>query len=94
MKKSVVIIFLGITVLSACKKDRTCSCTNTHVSQTINGVGQTITDQPEKTVTKVSKAKKGEVDCTSGDETITFSATFGGSPYTIVDVTKHECTLD
>lgn len=29
MKKIVVIILLGITVLSACKKDRTCSCTIT-----------------------------------------------------------------
>lgn len=94
MKKILFPAVAVILIMTSCKKDRTCSCTNTHVSQTINGVGQTITDQPEKTVTKVSKAKKGEVDCTSGDETITFSATFGGSPYTIVDVTKHECTLD
>ena len=94
MKKVILTAAVAVLALSSCKKDRTCTCTTTPVSSTTNGVAATNLGNPSTDVTKYTKVKKKGVDCNSGTETSTFTGTFGGTAYTVVDVDKVECTLD
>ena len=92
MKKTLIIAaFAGLTFAS-CKKDRTCTCTSTNTSSTVNGVSQTVS-QPQTTVTKLTKTKKGSADCNSGEQTVNYTYVYGGTSYAIVDVTKNDCKL-
>lgn len=94
MKKLILPVAIALLTLASCKKDRTCTCTSTHVSQTVNGVSQPITDSPTKKEMKLTKVSKGSADCKNSEETTSFTGVFGGNQYTIIDVTKNECSLD
>jgi hypothetical protein len=89
MKKVIILGALVVLSMASCKKERTCACTVTPVSQTVNGVTQTISTTPityEKKHTKVSK--KG-AHCVSGTETDTEVS----NGVTTVDVMKFDCEL-
>lgn len=87
------VVALAMT-FTACKKDRTCTCTTTEVSSTVNGVSQPVSTTVNKEETKYSKTKKKAVDCNSGEETMSYSYTMSGTVYNIVDVNKVDCSLD
>lgn len=94
MKKTILIAFVAGLALASCKKDRTCTCTLTPVSSTVNGVGQTLNTGTHTTVTKITKVSKKGAGCTSGEKTTTTTGTSGGNSYTQVDVDKADCKLD
>lgn len=94
MKKIVFTAAIAVLALTSCKKDRTCTCTSTPVSNTTNGVAATNLGTPTTEVTKYTKVSKKGVDCSSGEETMTTTGSFGGISYTNVSVDKVECTLD
>lgn len=93
MKKIALIVAVAGLAMASCKKDRTCTCTSTPVSQTVNGVSQTINTTPTTTETKYDKVKKGAVDCKSGDVTTTGSYVYNNTTYAVVMVDKMDCTL-
>jgi len=86
---SVVLVF----AFSSCKKDRTCTCTATPISQTQDGVPQTVSP-PTTTVTKLTKVKKGAADCRSSEQTMTYTVSYFGTQFSVVEVIKNECKLD
>jgi uncharacterized protein (UPF0212 family) len=93
MKKIVLLVAVAGLAMASCKKDRTCTCTSTPVSQTVNGVTQTISTTPTTTDSKYTKVEKGAVDCSSGDETVSGSYIVGNTTYAVVQVNKVECEL-
>ncbi len=94
MKKIIFISTLAVFTLAGCKKDRTCTCTSTVTSYTVNGQTQTITDPPTKTVTKLTKVAKDGVDCNSGEETLTINTVIFGQAVNVIQKTKNDCTLE
>ncbi len=93
MKKTLLVAAIAGLAMVSCKKDRTCTCTSTPVSSTVNGAPQTL-GTPETTVTKLTKVSKKGADCNSGEETTTYTGSYLGMSYTMVDVTKNDCKLD
>lgn len=94
MKKIVLIAFVAGLSMASCKKDRTCTCTMTPVSSTVNGVGQTLNTGTHTSVTKLEKVTKKGAACNSGEVTTTDTYVSGGNSYTQIDIDKAECKLD
>lgn len=92
--KKIIIPIIAVLFLASCKKERTCTCTSTPVSFTVNGVTQPVDPTPSTTVTKYDKTSKDETNCVSGEMTFSASDVQGGTQYTYSSVTKQECTLD
>lgn len=88
-----MIAAIASLAMASCKKDRTCTCTITDVSSTVNGVTQTITPGTHTTETKFTKVTKKGAACSSGTQTQTSSFVSNNVTYTQVDVTKSDCTL-
>lgn len=95
-------IFLGIVVacctMASCSKDRTCTCTTTHISETDNGQAVTV-DPPQTVVTKLTKVNSKSADCKSGESTTseTVTYTIPGFPtqsFLIVKNNKTDCKLN
>jgi hypothetical protein len=98
MKKITLLAVVALAVaFTSCKKDRTCKCTQTPVSDTVNGTADPnyASSGTTTTETKMTKVKKSaaSANCTSGDRTITGSYTFGGTTNTEVIVDKWDCSL-
>lgn len=89
MKKIVLIAAIAVVGMTSCKKDRTCTCTNTVTSQTYNGIANPTLPTATTEVTKYTKTSKKAVDCASGEET--FTQVSGAN--TMVEVTKVSCEL-
>lgn len=95
MKKITLFAVATLAIsFASCKKDRTCTCTTTPVSQTVNGVAQTNIGSASTTVTKYAKVTKKGTDCKSGESNYTGSYTFNNTVYNIVQVDKLDCKLD
>jgi len=94
MKKTLLMAAIIAFTVASCKKDRTCTCTLTAVSSTVNGVSQPINPSTHTTVSKITKVTKKGAACTSGDKTTTTTDVSGGITYTTIDVDKAECKLD
>lgn len=94
MKKITLLAVVALAVtFTACKKDRTCTCTNTPVSSTTNGVAATNLGTGSTDVSKLTKVSKNGAGCASGEQTTTSSYTSGGTTYTTVRVDKADCKL-
>jgi hypothetical protein len=98
MKKITIVAVAALAVtFTSCKKDRTCKCTMTPVSQTTNGTANPNYASSGTTTieTKMSKVKKGAANgaCVSGDRTSTSTSTYGGTSYTTVTEDKWDCSL-
>lgn len=99
--------FLTLVALAlsfaSCKKDRTCECTFTTISQTSTQPGYTFTPPPPQTSsTKYTKIKKNSdpvKNCVTNERTSTYSSqVFDGSNptptfYTVTQVTKNDCKI-
>lgn len=94
MKKIIMIAAVAGLFAVSCKKERTCTCTRTHVSSTTNGVTNPVSTSTYKTETKLDKTTKSGAACNSGDRTSTDTYTSGGTTVVDVDVHKYDCTLD
>lgn len=94
MKKILLIAAAFVLTMSACKKDRTCTCTVTYVSSTDNGVTQTLPFTTATTTEKSTKVTKNGAHCNSGEQTETKTDVVGGVNHTYVDVYKADCELD
>ena len=94
MKNTILIAFVAGLAFVACKKDRTCTCTLTAVSSTVNGVTVPVNTGLHTSVTKIDKVTKKGAACNSGDRTTTSSTTSGSVTTTQVDVDKADCKLD
>lgn len=79
---------------TACKKERTCTCKESQVSYTDNGVSMPIGSGTTTTARKYDKVSKKGAGCVNGEHTTTDTYTSGGTAHTTVSVTKSECTLD
>ena len=94
MKKIILLAAVVVLTMTACKKERTCTCTVTFVSSTDNGVTQPITITSATVTKKLDKVKKSDAHCNSGEQTETTTAVISGTTHTYVDVTKFACELD
>lgn len=102
MKKSISIIAMVFLALVACKKDRTCTCTNTTISQTSTEPGYTYTSQPSTTSkTTYKDIKKKNVNaqlCVSDESTYSYNySSWNGTTtvnYVMTTVSKSDCKLD
>ncbi len=90
MKKTLIIIAVAGLSLASCKKDRTCTCTITIVSETVNGVTQPLFVTTATQTVKLTKVTKKGAHCNSGDQTDTRTDSNGN---TIVNVSKADCKL-
>jgi hypothetical protein len=72
MKKIALIAVLAISIAS-CKKDRTCTCTDTYTTSS----GSTQVDTYEVTVKKVTKAQAKDGSCAGGSYQQTAPTTGG-----------------
>ncbi len=93
MKKNLLFVAAVALVMASCKKDRTCSCTITPVSSTVNGVTQPIAAGTHTREYKITKVTKKGAACNSGEETTTSTSTTNNVVSTQVVVAKAECTL-
>ena len=101
MKKTLLIAAIAGLTFIACKKDRTCTCTNSVISKSSTQPGYTYTAQePTTTTTKYTKIKKNSVYgqiCVTQDITQTANQTvYTGSTttnYVVTTVSKNDCTL-
>jgi hypothetical protein len=98
MKKITLLAVVALAVaFTSCKKDRTCKCTQTPVSQTVNGTADPNypSSGTTTTETKMSKVKKGAAssNCITGDQTTTSSYSYGGTSYNAVTVDHWDCSL-
>jgi hypothetical protein len=93
MKKILMIAAVAGLAMASCKKDRTCTCTVTAVSSTVNGATQTINTTPRTQEVKYTKVTKNGASCNSGERTETSSFVNNNVTYTTVDVNKYDCTL-
>lgn len=88
MKKITLFAFaVAALSLASCKKDRTCSCTQTDVT-TSGGVSSTSTSSDVTVMTKVSKGT-ARANCLTTK--VSYSQTYGGVSYTTVS--DNVCTL-
>ena len=109
MKKTIVLSGMIFAFFTACRKDRTCSCTiTTTVNATTVQGGQTITYNESKTTTQkntVKKSTKSEANSTgcasystSGPLNFNETQTTGGTTqnfnYTGTQDAKVDCKLD
>lgn len=94
MKKILFLTAAIVLTMSACKKDRTCTCTITFVSSTDNGVAQTVPISTATQTKKLTKVSKTSAHCNSGEQTETTTDVVGGTTHTYIDVTKADCKLD
>ena len=90
MKKIIVLASVVSLMTVSCKKDRTCTCTVTPVSSTVNGVTQPLVVSSYSYNEKLTKVTKNGAHCNSGQQTETQTS---GST-TTVDVSKYDCKLD
>ena len=89
MKKITILAVAALAIsFASCKKDRTCTCTMTPVSYSVNGTSGTVSGSTT-TVSKITKVKKSGAACNSGEQTSTYT---NGS-YTSVSVDKADCKL-
>ena len=93
MKKKLLFVAAFALVMASCKKDRTCLCTVTPVSSTVNGVTQPITPGTQTREIKLTKVTKKEAACESREETKTSTSTSNGVVSNQIQVLKAECTL-
>lgn len=98
MKKITLLAVVALAVaFTSCKKDRTCKCTQTPVSETVNGTANPNYASSGSTVveTKMTKVKKSaaNANCVSGERTTTATYTYGGSTTTQVNDDKWDCSL-
>ena len=101
MKKTLIITAISSLIFFACKKDRTCTCTNTEISRSSTQPGYTYTPQPATTSkTTYEKVKKGNVNsqlCVSDESTYTYnSSSWNGTTtvnYVVTVNNKSECEL-
>ncbi len=93
MKKNLLFVAFISLALASCKKDRTCSCTLTPVSSTVNGVSQPITAGSHTREDKITKVTKKGAACNSGEESRTSTTTTNNVVSTKVVIEKAECTL-
>lgn len=102
MKNTVLFLALVAAMsLVSCKKDRTCECTYSVVSQTSNQPGYTYTpQQPSTNSTTYKKVKKNNLNiqaCVSSQSTNRYkSAVYTGTVITYYDVeqvSKQDCTI-
>ena len=97
MKKITLLAVVALAVtFTACKKDRTCTCTWTPVSSTTNGVAATNLGTGGTWVFKMTDVKKGAAtsQCATGENTNTSSYTTGGTVYTTVSVNKKKSAIN
>lgn len=83
MKKIFFVLSVVAISFTACKKDRTCTCTITNNAPAVSGYSQTRTT--ETTMTKVSKGS-AKAGCVSREETPQVTS---GTAYT----TTYDCKL-
>lgn len=104
MKKTAILaILLAGLASTSCKKDRTCECTFTIVSQTSTDPDFKFDPQPATTTkTTYKEVKKNNVmveSCVSNEDTDTYTsrsynAPMGGySDYQVTRVTRNDCEL-
>ena len=103
--KKISILTLSALAFSfaSCKKDRTCECTYTTVSQTSTQPGYTFTPPaPQVSSTKYSKVKKNSdpvKNCVTSENTNTYqtqvynSSTQTYTYYDVTRVTKNDCKI-
>jgi len=94
MKKVVLLIAAVVLTMTSCKKDRTCTCTATFVSSTDNGIPQPMYVTSLTMSEKITKVKKNDAHCNSGEETSTKTEVIGGVSHTYIDVTKIDGKLN
>jgi hypothetical protein len=101
MKKTIFIAAIACLTFTACKKDRTCTCTDSTVSQTSTEPGYTYTPQAATTSkTTYKKIKKKNVmaqTCVSKEDTYTYNyqdfTPTGSVTYVMTVNTKSDCEL-
>lgn len=94
MKKIVLLAVVSLMAMSACKKDRTCTCTLNAVSSTTTGLTPPTTPWMTET-SHLTKVSKNGAHCVNSDATGTTTGDDGtGNIVTTVVVYKSECTLD
>jgi hypothetical protein len=101
MKKLMTVVAVAAIFLAACKKDRTCTCTSSVVSQTSTEPGYTYTPQPPTTsTTTYKKIKKSNVSaqlCVSNDQTSSYTySSWNGTTtvsYVMTVNSKDDCKL-
>ena len=93
MKKILLFTAIAGLVVASCKKDRTCTCIITPVSETVNGVPG-IVGLPSTRVDKFTKVSKKGAACNSwSDEANTTLSTVSGTLETTITITKGDCKL-
>ncbi len=101
--KKITLFAVAVVALSfaSCKKDRTCACTETQISETSTEPGYTvILDKPTTSNTTYTKIKKNNVlatTCVSSETTQTRNDTYQSGtttlPSVVTTVTKNDCEL-
>lgn len=87
------VAFVAITFAS-CKKDRTCSCTQTSTTVTTGyGAGTDVNSGAYTVVVQKGSKTAGKVNCLSTKTTDTNSGGSGSFAYTDVTTTETTCTL-
>ena len=87
---SLLMSFAGVS----CKKERSCTCTTTTVSSTVNGSPLAGSNVSQTTTTKYERARKNSIVCNSSEDVYDESVPIFGVNYTYHTVTKTECTLE
>ncbi len=101
MKKMILIAAIACVTFTACKKDRTCTCTNSTVSQTSTEPGYTYTPQPsttsKDTYKKIKKKNIYAQTCISQEGSYTYNyqdfTPNGPVTYVMTVNTKSDCEL-
>lgn len=101
MKKTLVLAAIAGIAFASCKKDRTCTCTNSTVSQTSTQPGYSYTPAAPTTdkVTYKKIKKNGVMAQTCVSEERTYSYTYtdftptGSANYVMTVNTKNDCEL-
>ena len=92
MRVLIVLIIVTNAVLSSCKKDRTCTCKYTPVSETRNGVSIPNTSEPYSLVYKYDKVTKSSAACNNREKTTTTYINTNKVKRVVVE--KVECKLE
>jgi hypothetical protein len=71
MRKAILLAVVICASMTACKKTRTCECTNTSVFTPKTGNGSTSSSTSTTVYTKASKNVTGVKDCIAAEETTT-----------------------
>jgi hypothetical protein len=101
MKRTLVLAAIAGLTMTACKKDRVCTCTDTTISQSSTEPGYTYTPAPpttnKTTYKKIKKNSLAAQECVSQESTYTYNYTgftqTGNTNYVMTVNQKSDCEL-